>query len=358
MMATKIWAAIETIPSAGATRKHWEAISGDDWSALSSLLRATGMEVESIPCFKVRPGGCIRRIVRHSPDNIRAACGEPAALCKSEKLTATETEALAVDRVKLTNGLAGALHLTNGKMPLASQNLINLGHHYVHAGLGFPVFLWLGGNTIMDAHAAFADVEAFMGAKLVLATTDAGLGASAKAYLAKIGATAMSLENIVGIDASGLIPLAPVEQMFATLRADFEKPGDDGVWLLPKDAVWSKLTIEFRELQEIEAQYPGVKPKRLTPQDLGLWDAESGRPKASWNALMTIPTNNDVLKPLHGSQITDAFKQTKKQLKEVLGKVIPIPGDPFEYDRQAKVYRPHFLVRTDALRQGREDQNW
>lgn len=357
-MATKIWAAIEAIPSAGATRKHWEVISGTEWSALSPLLRATGLEAETIPCFEVQPGGCIRRIVRHSADNIRAACGEPAALCKSEKLTAAEVEALAIDRVKLANGLAGALQLTNGKMPLASQNLINLGHHYVHAGLGFPVFLWLGANSFTDAHTAFADVEASKGAKLVLAPTDAGLGASVMAYLTKIGATAMSLENIVGIDAGSLIPLAPVEQMFADLRAEFEKPGDDAVWLLPKDAVWSKLTIEFREVQEIEARYPGVKPKRLTPQDLGLWDAQSGRPKASWNALMAVPTNGDVLKPLRGSQITEAFKQTKKQLKEVLGRVIPIPGDPFEYDRLAKVYRPHFLVRTDALRQGREDQNW
>lgn len=360
-MATTIWAAIEAIPSAGATRKHWEVISGTEWSALSPLLRATGLEAETIPCFEVQPGGCIRRIVRHSADNIRAACGEPGALCKSEKLTAAEVEALAVDRVKLANGLAGTLQLTNGKMPLASQNLINLGHHYVHAGLGFPVFLWLGGNSFTDAHTTFADVEASKGAKLVLAPTDAGLGASVKAYLAKIGATAMSLENIVGFDAGGLIPLSPVEQMFATLRAEFDASDDDKKWRLPADATWTKVTIEFRELHEIELQYKGVKPKRLAPQDLRLWDFESNRPKAGWEVLAKIPDNGGILKPLNDKtrkQTHEAFKQTKKQLKEALEEVVSIPGDPFQYDYREKVYRPLFIVRSDALRQGREDQNW
>jgi hypothetical protein len=361
MMATKIWAAIEAIPCAGATRKHWEVISGSEWSALSPLLRATGLEAETIPCFEVQPGGCIRRIVRHSADNIRAACGEPGGLCKSEKLTATEAASLALDRIKLANGLERALQLTNGKMPLASQNLINLGHHYVHAGLGFPVFLWLGGNSFMDAHMAFADVEASKGGKLVLAPTDSGLGASAKAYLTKIGATVMSLDNLVGIDANGMIPLAPVEQMLATLRAEFDAFDDDKKWRLPADATWAKVTIEFRELHEIELQYKGVKPKRLAPQDLQLWDFESNRPKAGWEVLKNIPDNGGILKPLKvkaRTQTHEAFKQIKKQLKEALEKVVPIPGDPFQYDYREKVYRPHFIVRSEALRSGKEGQNW
>ena len=209
-----------------------------------------------------------------------------------------------------------------------------------------------------DAAAIFADVERFKGTKLVLTPTDAGLGSAARTYLRKIGATTMSLADIVGFDAAGnLAPVAPVEQMLAPLRAEFEGPGGDTEWLLPADATWSKVTIEFREVQEIEARHPGAKSKRLTPQDLGLWDAQSGRPKVSWNTLMAIPNNGGLLKALKGKQSHAAFKQIKKQLKGVLGKAIPIPGDPFKYDHQAGGYRPAFLVLTDALRQGREDQS-
>lgn len=358
-MTTALWNAIETIPPSGGTRKHWQMVTGSDWAAASTLLRVTGMQADTIPCFNIQPGGCYRSIIRHNAGNIRAVCAEPEKLCSSEKLTVADAEQLAVDRVKLAASLVRALQLTNGKPPLASGNLLNLGHHYVHAGLGFPVFLLLGEGNLIDAATLFADIESFKGTKLVLTPTDAGLGSAARTYLAKIGATTMALTGLVGFDTGGtLASIAPIEQLFATLRAEFENADDKAEWLLPADATWSKITIEFRELQEIEAQYQGVKPKRITPQDLGLWDAESGRPKASWNALMTIPANGGLLKPLNGKQTADAFKQTKKQLKDVLCKVIPIPGDPFEYDRRDKVYRPHFLVRTDALRQGREDQNW
>jgi len=359
MMTTALWNAIETIPPSGGTRKHWQMVTGSDWAAASTLLRVTGMQADTIPCFNIQPGGCYRSIIRHNAGKIRAVCAEPEKLCSSEKLTVADAEQLAVDRVKLAASLVRALQLTNGKPPLASEGLLNLGYHYVHAGLGFPVFLLLGGGTLIDAATAFAAVESFKGAKLVLTPTAGSLNSTARAYLAKIGATTMALSGLVGFNADGMLaPIAPIEQLFATLRAEFENADDTAEWLLPADATWSKVTIEFRELQEIEAQYQGVKPKRITPQDLRLWDAESGRPKASWNALMTIPSNGGLLKPLNGKQTADAFKQVKKQLKEVLSKVITIPGDPFEYDRQAKAYRPHFLVRADALRQGREDQNW
>lgn len=357
-MTTALWNAIETIPPSGGTRKHWQMVTGSDWAAASTLLRVTGMQADTIPCFNIQPGGCYRSIIRHNAGNIRAVCAEPEKLCSSEKLTAADAGHLAVDRVKLAASLVQALQLTNGKPPLASDSLLNLGHHYVHAGLGFPVFLLLGGGTLIDAATAFAAVESFKGAKLVLTPTAGSLSSAARAYLAKIDATAMSLADFVGFDAAGeLSPIAPIEQMFAPLRAEFEGPRADTEWLLPADAIWSKVTIEFRELQEIEVRYMGMKPKRLAPQDLGLWDFESGRPKASWNVLMAIPANGGLLKPLNDRQTNDAFKQTKRQLKEVLGKAIPIHGDPFKYDRQSKGYRPDFLVRTDALRQGREDQN-
>lgn len=362
MMTTALWNAIETIPPSGGTRKHWQTATGSDWTAVSTFLRVTGMQAETIPCFKIRPGGCYRSIIRHNAGNIRAVCAEPEKLCSSEKLTVADAEQMAVDRVKLAASLVRALQLTNGKPPLASESLLNLGYHYVHAGLGFPVFLLLGGGTLIDAATAFAAVESFKGAKLVLTPTAGSLSSAARAYLAKIDATAMSLADFVGFDAAGeLSPIAPIEQMFAPLRAEFEGPRAETEWLLPADAIWSKVTIEFRELQEIEVRYPGVKPKRLAPQDLGLWDFQSSRPKAGWDVLEKIPDNGGILRPLNDKtrkQTHEAFKQTKKQLKEALEKVVPIPGDPFQYDYREKVYRPLFIIRTEALRQGQEGQNW
>lgn len=347
-MATKIWAAIEAIHSAGATRKHWEVISGSDWSVLSPLLRATGMGAETIPCFNVQPGGCIRRIVRHSADNIRAACGEPGGLCKSEKLTALEAEWLAVDRVRLVQVLGQALGLDDATTPRPDQRVVRLGTHNVSAGKGFPVFLLLGGAQFDDAASIFAEVERTVGPKIVLAPTRQGFGDHAKAYLDKLGATQMHLDMLVGTDATAkLVPLSPPEQLFSEIRKQLADGPDTASWRLPSSAKWEEVAIHFISDDKITVSHKG-QTRTFDASELGMMDRRTKRPDTQWALLKLIAQNRGSIPlPEPGSA-----RKSKESLSKKLSDAFGIQSDPIKARKGE--YVASYVTNADGLKQGRQ----
>lgn len=348
MMATKIWAAIEAIPSAGATRKHWEVISGTEWSALSPLLRATGVEAETIPCFEVQPGGCIRRIVRHSADNIRAACGEPAALCKSEKLTAAEVEALAIDRVRLVQSLGQVLGLDGANTPRHDQRLVHLGTHNVSAGRGFPVFLILGGTQFEDAASIFLDVERATGPKVILAPTQKGLGDHAKTYLDKLGATQMHLDMLVGTDATAkLVPISPPEQLFAEVRNQLADGPDPAPWRLPSKAKWEEVAIHFISDDKITVSHKG-QTRTFDASELDMMDRRKKLPDTQWELLKLIAkSRGSIPLPAPGSA-----RKSKESLSRKLSAAFGIQSDPIK--ARNGEYVALYITNADGLKQGRK----
>jgi hypothetical protein len=347
-MATKIWPAIEAIPTAGATRKHWEVMSGADWSALSPLLRATGLEAETIPCFKVQPGGCIRRIVRHSDDNIRAACSEPGGLCKSEKLTAAEVELLALDRVRLVQALGQALGLDGANTPRSDQRVLHVGTHNVSAGKGFPVFLVLGGTQLEDAASIFAEVERAVGPKVVLTPTAQGLGDHAKAYLDKLGATQMHLDMLVGTDsAAKLVPLSPPEQLFAEIRNRLADEPDTAPWRLPPSAKWEEVAINFISDDKITVSHKG-QTRTFDASELDMMDRRKKLPDTQWELLKVIACNRGRIPlPAPGSA-----RKSKESLSRKLSAAFGIQSDPIKASKGE--YVASYVTNADGLKQGRQ----
>jgi hypothetical protein len=345
MMATKIWRAIEAILSAGATRKHWEVMSGADWSALSPLLRATGLEAETIPCFKVHPSGCIRKIVRHSDDNIRAACSEPGGLCKSEKLTAAEVELLALDRVRLVQALGQALGLDGANTPRSDQRVLHLGTHNVSAGKGFPVFLVLGGTQLEDAASMFAEVERAVGPKVVLAPTAQGLGDHAKAYLDKLGATQMHLDMLVGTDsAAKLVPLSPPEQLFAEIRDQLADEPDTAPWRLPSSAKWEEVAIHFISDDKITVSHKG-QTRTFDASELDMMDRRKKLPDTQWELLKVIACNRGRIPlPAPGSA-----RKSKESLSKKLSAAFGIQSDPIKASKGE--YVASYVTNADGLKQ-------
>ena len=348
MMATKIWRAIEAIPSAGATRKHWEVMSGSDGSALSPLLRQTGLEAETIPCFKVQAGGCIRRIVRHSVDNIRAACSEPGGLCKSEKMTAAEVELLALDRVRLVQALGQALGLDGADTPRSGQRVLHLGTHNVSAGKGFPVFLVLGGTQFDDAASIFAEVERTVGPKVVLAPTGQGLGDHAKAYLDKLGATQMHLEMLIGTDATAkLVPLSPPEQLFAEIRKQLADGQDTAPWRMPSSAKWEEVGIHFISDDKITVSHKG-QTRTFDASELGMMDRRKKLPDTQWALLKLIAQNRGRIPlPEPGSA-----RKSKESLSKKLSAAFGIQSDPIKAWKGE--YVASYVTNADGLKQGRQ----
>jgi len=306
------------------------------------------MQADTIPCFNIQPGGCYRSIIRHNAGNIRAVCAEPEKLCSSEKLTVADAEQLAVDRVKLAASLVRALQLTNGKPPLASEGLLNLGYHYVHAGLGFPVFLLLGGGTLIDAATAFSAVESFQGAKLVLTPTAGCLSSAARAYLAKIDATAMSLADFVGFDAAGeLAPVAPPEQIFSALRASLEGGADQAAWRMPADAKWEEVTIQFVSNEKITVHHKG-QHRSFEPSEINMMDGRTKRPDSQWALLKIIAQNGGRIPlPAPGKD-----RKPKESLSKKLIAAFGIPGDPIKAKHGE--YVALYVTNAEGLKQGKQ----
>lgn len=347
-MAMKIWAAIEAIPAAGATRKHWKVVSGDDWSALSPLLRATGLEAETIPCFEVQQGGCIRRIVRHSVDNIRAACGEPAGLCKSDKLTAAEVEFLALDRVRLVDALGQALELEGAMVPRSDQRVLYLGSHNVSAGKGFPVFLLLGEAQYEDAASIFAEVECTVGPKVVVALTRHGLGDQAKAYLNKLGAKQMHLDKLVGFDFTAkLIPLSPPEELFAEMRSQLTAVPDTAPWRLPSSAKWEEVSLHFISDDKITVSHNRIT-RTFDASELGMMDRRKKLPDTQWALLKIIAQNRGrIPMPEPGSA-----RKSKESLSKKLSAAFGIESDPIKASKGE--YVASYITNADGLTQGKQ----
>lgn len=347
-MTTALWTAVETIPLGGAPRKHWQVLTGSDWAAASSLLRATGMEADTIPCFKIRPGGCNRTIVTHSADNIRAFCTEPEKLCSSEKLTGADAEVLAIDRVKLAAALAFALRLDGGRIPNSEQRLLHLGMHNVSAGLGFPVFLVLGGTDFLDAASTFVEVERVAGPKLVLTPTEQGLGLPARAYLDKIGATMMYIDRLVTLDRNGALkPVAPPEQLFAELRATLDGSLDRAPWRLPATAKWEEVTIQFISADKITVGHNG-QTRTFEASELDMLDRRKKVPDSQWALLKIIAQ--------HGGRIPLPAPGKDRKPKEGLSKKLiaafGIPGDPIK--AKGGEYVALYVTNAEGLKQGRQ----
>jgi len=348
MMTTALWNAIETIPPSGGTRKHWQTVTGSDWTAASTLLRVTGMQAETIPCFRIRPGGCYRSLIRHTAGNIRAVCAEPEKLCSSEKLTVADAEQLAVDRVKLAAALASALSLNAARISNSDQNVLNLGMHHISAGLGFPVFLVLGGTSFLDAATTFVEIERIAGPKLVLALTEQGLGATARAYLDKIGAAMMYIDRLVTLDGSGaLTPVVPADQMFAGLRASLDGGKDQAAWRMPADAKWEDITIQFVSNEKITVHYKGLH-RSFEPSEIKMMDGRTKRPDRQWVLLKIIAQNGGRIPlPVPGKD-----RKPKESLSKKLIAAFGIPGDPIK--AQDGEYQALYVTNAEGLKQGRQ----
>lgn len=363
MRLTNFWETLDLLADASLPEVDWRGGHQKEWPFIKPLLKATGKTASSISCPSPSGPNCPRRVVELDDGQLVAECQDTLTGCTRRDLTAQCVAIDKLDRGKFAAMVCKALDLAVSTKKAGTDGVFHVGDRQVAAGRGVPVFaLFQGGSQPEKSVVALEALEKFASPRLLLVPTSQTLSSDQKTYLGRTGTTHMAFDDAIYCDDAHVAQAYDAaSQLLERLVAEFSQTlkgvPTGAPWLLPPTATWEQVTLEFREQQEIEARCPGSKPRRLTPQDLNLWDAQSGRPKASWETLIAIPANGGFLKPMKRKQSVDAFKQNKKQLKEALGRIIQIPGDPFKYDRQTKSYRARFIVRTDALRQGREDQN-
>jgi hypothetical protein len=145
MKTSTFWNTLDALTGAATDRREWQALLGDEWDQLSSLLKPTGTLAISIACPSPGGDGCPRQIVRHDDGSIRAVCGDSPEACRDLDLSKDDIAVLRLDRSHLARAISRAFELANIPKRLEQGLVVQIGTYDVFAGHGFPVFLCVPG---------------------------------------------------------------------------------------------------------------------------------------------------------------------------------------------------------------------
>lgn len=357
MRTTRFWKSLDEVPGGETDARAWAARLREEWPAVAPLLRRTGALATSIACPSPGGPGCPRRVVRHDDGYIRAVCGESPKVCSDLDLTRDDIAIVGLDRPKLIRAITGALSLSEGPAASGLGPVIEIGTHDVHAGRGFPVFLAVPGPWFGDGIEPFAELEAVSGAKVLLTPTRSSLGPAAARYLDTLGVTRLALSDVlVADDRHRLVAVQPVEVLFAGLRAAVAGASDaadpDLVWPLPPNARWEEITIIFVADEVINVTFR-AQTRRFEPDQLGMKDARSGKPKRQWTYMKALARSGGVL-PVDPPRGVKGHQKQKQELSGALRECFGIPDEPIPVD--SRDYRARFVIRADDLDQGKPGQ--
>jgi hypothetical protein len=90
-----------------------------------------------------------------------------------------------------------------------------------------------------------------------------------------------SLSDSLGADDHGTLAgqHAP-DDIFAPVHQSVT-PGPELAWVLPPDARWDELVIDFVEREVINIRFRG-ETRRFEPEQLGMKNRKNGRPTLQW----------------------------------------------------------------------------
>ncbi len=357
MRTTRFWKSLDGLTDAATDAREWRARLGPEWPVAAPLLRSTGGLATSIACPSPGGTGCPRRVVRHDDGSIRAVCGESPRICDDLDLARDDIAILGLDRPKLIRAVAVALSLSERPAATNAGAVIEIGTHEVHAGRGFPVFLVVPGPWFGDGIESLAELVAVSRPKVLLTPTRRSLGAAATRYLDTIGVTRFALADVlVADDCHRLGVSQPVEVLFAALRAAVAEATDSAdaglVWPLPPDARWEEVTIVFVADEVINVSFRG-QTRRFEPDQLGMKDARSGKPKRQWTYMKALARSGGLL-PVDPPRVVKGHQKQKQELSGALRACFGIQDEPIPV--HGRDYRARFVIRADDLDQGKPGQ--
>jgi hypothetical protein len=343
----RFWRALEILPRPAAERLEWRRLLGDEWSIAEPLLRQTGALVERVWCPSPSGMDCPRHVIRHDDGRIVAVCGDEPRNCDTISLTLEDIVVLELDVRKLAQALAGPLGLKAAPSWVRGPDILELGTHQVAAGQGVPVVL-LWACTPDQAAQAIAFLVHAMDAPFAVATpTDRFVGAEARARIRSAGGLHVLLCDAVGADAHGtLVGQHAYQEVFAPVRQS-GTPGPQRAWVLPPDARWEELAIDFVELEVVNVRFRG-ETRRLEPEHLGMKNRKNGRPTLQWTLLQRLALAGGELDWRdRGANIS--IKKQKQALSDRLKAAFGIEGSPIKWDEARSAYLARVVLRASGL---------
>jgi hypothetical protein len=344
----RLWRALEALPGLAAERLEWLRLVGDEWPIVEPLFRQTGALVDRVWCPS--PGGpdCPRRVIRHDDDRIVAVCGDQPRNCDTLSLSLDDIAVLELDVRRLAAALAQPLGLSSDPRWVQEPDVLQLGMHEVAAGLGVPVMLLWARTPDQVGRAVEFLMHAFDGPFVVATPTNRFIGAGIRAKIRQAGGMHFSLSDALGADDHGTLAgqHAPGD-IFAPVRQSVT-PGRELAWVLPPDARWDELVIDFVEREVVNIRFRG-ETRRLEPEQLGMKNRKNGRPTLQWTLLQRLALAGGEL-DWRDRRATTSIKKQKQALADGLKAAFGVEGRPIVWDKAKSAYVARVVLRASGLR--------
>ena len=215
------WRSLQSIPGAATSRFEWQALLGEEWSALAPVLRATGALVARVRCPSPGGDGCPRRVVPHGGGRIRAVCGDPEGQCDTIDITLDDIVVHELDLEKLADALCRLLGLEPELQPLSFAGPAwQVGWYEPVAGQRFAMVLVLPVESDQAHHAAVRLRGHYDRPFLVAMPNRAAIEPQTAEYLRAGRSRLLILEEVLGLEpATGWHLLRPAEDLLGRLSS-------------------------------------------------------------------------------------------------------------------------------------------
>lgn len=359
MTMTKLWRTLDQWPGSAATRREWSEELGEEWTVAEAFLRPSGRRATELACPKSSENGCSRQIIELVDGRLRAECGDVPRRCNHIILERAEISVLELDRTRLAAALARAFGLVDAPDNVGREPVQYLGRYEISAGRGFPIFLVIPPAGFPLDLAALNEILAAASPKLVLTPTRTMLDRQAHTYLGKQQIVVMALQDIlIAAETGDLATVQPTDVLFNAIISSFDaatREASAGPAIsVPSGTKWPKVTIEFVELGIIRLTVAGAS-HRLGPDDLGLKNSKTQRPKAAWIFLLAMARERGTINR-RGSKAADRSRigKQKEAASTALRAFTGIPEDPIS--AAGDNYVAEYVTHADDLEQGRQSQ--
>ena len=355
MSLNRFWPTLEELIGCQDSRHGWSTALAGGFDQVSFLLRSIGTLAPTVRCPS--PGGefCPRHVGSNGDGSFVAVCGNRPAECSDLKLSLDDVRIFALDPERLAGDLASALSLRAGYAPAVNvRQTWRLGYCDVAAGAAFPVYL-----TIQETSESYIAAIASMrgshdGSLAVLVPTRRFLGDRVSAFIDKKPIDLVVLPEVVAAGSpdglvSSAVPAIAFPRAWARTMPKEGVGESERIWVLPSDAKWGELVLEFLAPEVLAAHFRG-ETRRCEPIDLGMRNKKTLRGNSQWTLLASFAVKGGVI----GRNAED-FRRVQSQKQQLSGRLqcsFGIPGDPIVWDADQHEYKTLFVIRGDARRCG------
>jgi hypothetical protein len=344
----RLWRALEALPDLAAERLEWRRLVGDEWPIVEPLFRQTGALVDQVWCPS--PGGpdCPRQVIQHDNGRVVAVCGDQPRNCDTLSLSLDDIAVLELDVRRLAQALAAPLGLKAAPGWMRVPDILELGLHQVAARRGVPVVLLWARAPDQAGRAIEFLMHAFDTPFAVATPTDRFVGAESRARIRQAGGMHVPLSDVLGADDHGtLVSQQAASEIFAPIRR-FESPGPQRAWVLPSDARWDELVIDFVEREVVNIRFRG-ETRKFEPEHLGMKNRKNGRPTLQWTLLQRLALAGGEL-DWRDRGATTSIKKQKQALSDKLKAAFGVEGRPIVWNDAKSAYVARVVLRASGLR--------